>query len=114
MRNEQNKNVDVNGIVHFENHLVIFMKSIERSVNLHLEFWRELLEESPDIEKLQIVGSRITNTIEDAKHSFKSLSLIRQNNIRSLLIFGNFMKEVRSQSLHHRLRQPCLPILCRW
>lgn len=52
MRNEQNKNVDVNGIVHFENMLVFFLKSIERSVNLHLEFWRELLEDNPDIEKL--------------------------------------------------------------
>lgn len=43
------------------------MKSIETSVNLHLEFWRELLEDTPDIEKLQIVGSRITYTIEDTK-----------------------------------------------
>ncbi|KAL4464830.1 hypothetical protein ABPG74_011391 [Tetrahymena malaccensis] len=103
MRNEQNKNVDVNGIVHFENQLVVFLKSIENSVNLHLEFWRELLEESPDIEKLQIVGSRITNTIEDAKTCFNNLCSIRQNNIRSLLIYGNFIKEVVNDEIESQV-----------
>lgn len=107
--NEASKNVDVNGIVHFENQLVIFVKSIETSVSLHLEFWRELLEDAPDIEKLQVVGGRLSKSIEHAKHFFKMLCFIRQSNIRALLIFGNFLKEVRtlpppstfSVHLHH-------------
>ncbi|EGR31957.1 PAS domain S-box family protein [Ichthyophthirius multifiliis] len=94
MRNEQNKDVDVNGIVHYEGQFVKFIKSLEISVNMHLEFWRELLEESPDVEKLQIIGSRITYTIEDVQQCYSTLCLIRQNNIRSLLIYGYFVKNI--------------------
>jgi hypothetical protein len=39
----------VNIIVVFQNKFVSFLSYIEKSVNLHLEFWRELLEENPDI-----------------------------------------------------------------
>jgi len=52
LRNSENKGVDVNVIVQFQNKFVIFLSSIEKSVTLHMEFWRELLEENPDIQKL--------------------------------------------------------------
>ena len=49
----ENQGVDVNMIVEFQNKLAIFQNAIENAVNLHLDFWRELLEENPDIQKLQ-------------------------------------------------------------
>lgn len=64
MRTSENKGVDVNIIVVFQNKFVIFLGHIDRSVTLHMEFWRELLEENPDIQKLQSLGSKITNTVE--------------------------------------------------
>lgn len=30
---------------------------------LHLEFWGKLLDESPDISKIILLGSKITNTV---------------------------------------------------
>lgn len=48
----QNKGIDVNVVVYFQNHLVKFIKKIEESVDLYIEFWSELLEENPDIIKL--------------------------------------------------------------
>ena len=36
-KSQENKAVDVNQIVHFQNKFVVFQNSIEKSVNLHLE-----------------------------------------------------------------------------
>lgn len=38
-----------------------------------MEFWRELLEENPDIQKLQSLGSKITNTVESTNDFYKKL-----------------------------------------
>ena len=51
-RNSESKGVDVNIIVHFQNRFVQFQSVIEKAVELHLDFWRELLENNPDIQKL--------------------------------------------------------------
>lgn len=84
----------MNTTVHFENQYVVFSKAIEKSVEMHLEFWRELLDDNPDILKLQILGSKITSTIEDVDLQFKKLCEINANNIRSLQNYGFFLKEV--------------------
>ena len=88
------KGVDVNAIVEFENKLVIFQTVIEKAVNLHLEFWRELLEETPDIQKLQILGSKITSIVEETNQFYKRLNESNQNHLRCLEIYGNFLKEI--------------------
>lgn len=63
-------------------------------MNLHLDFWRELLEESPDIQKLQSLGSKITNAVDTTKDQFKKLMEMNSNHIKCLEIYGNFLKEV--------------------
>ena len=49
LKTVESKGVDVNQLVNFQNKFVVFQSALEKSVNLHLEFWRELLEENPDI-----------------------------------------------------------------
>lgn len=92
--NNETKGVDVNIIVHFQNRFVGFQTVIEKSVNLHLEFWRELLEENPDIQKLQNLGSKITNTVEETSDIFKKLNEMNPNHVRCLDIYGNYLKEI--------------------
>ena len=93
-RNSDMKGIDVNVIVNFQNKFVEFQSSIEKSVNLHLEFWRELLEESPDIQKLQLHGSKITNNVEITTEQFKKLNEINPNHLKCLHIYGNFLKDI--------------------
>lgn len=93
-RNSEQKGVDVNIIVVFQNKFVVFLGSIEKSVNLHLEFWRELLEENPDIQKLQQLGSKITNTVENTNDLFKRLNDMNPNHIKCLEIYGNFLRDI--------------------
>jgi len=37
-----------------------FQTGIDKSVYLHLDFWKELLEENPEIQKIENMGSKIT------------------------------------------------------
>jgi hypothetical protein len=94
LRNAESRGVDVNVIVHFQNKFVLFQSAIEKSVNLHLDFWRELLEENPDIQKLQNLGSKITNTVETTAEQYKKLNEMNPNHIRCLEIYGNFLKDI--------------------
>jgi len=94
-----NKSVNVNQIVHFQNNFVVFLSAIEKSVTLHLEFWRENLEEVPDIQKLQNLGSKITNTVEEATDLYNKLNSNNQTpHIKCLEIYGNFLKEIVNDS----------------
>ncbi len=47
-------------IVKFEEKLEQFCKTLEKSINLHIDFWKELIDENPDILKLQLLGTKIT------------------------------------------------------
>ena len=94
IRNSESKGMDVNIIVHFQNRFVEFQSAIEKSVLFHLDFWRELLEENPDIQKLQGLGSKITNNVEVTSEMFKKLNEMNPNNIKCLQIYGNFLKDI--------------------
>lgn len=63
-------------------------------MNLHLEFWRELLEDNPDISKLQGLGSRITSSLDSSEESFNKLMNINNNHIKCLEIYGYFLKDI--------------------
>jgi len=92
--NAESKGVEVNTIVQFQNKFVDFTGYIERAVVLHLEFWGKLLDESPDISKIILLGSKITNTVALVTKTFSSLQEINPNHIACLEIYGNFLKEV--------------------
>lgn len=99
IRASETKGIDVNVIVHFQNKFVQFQYAIEKSVDLHLDFWRELLEDNPDIQKLQTLGSKITNTVESTGVQFKKLNELNPNNIKMLQIYGNFLKDIVNDDL---------------
>jgi len=93
-RNSETKGVDVNIIVYFQNKFVEFQAIIEKAVELHLDFWRELLEANPDIQKLQGLGSHITHSVEETAEQFRRLNDINPNHIKMLQIYGNFLKDI--------------------
>ncbi len=99
IRTSETKGIDVNNIVEFQNEFVQFQSSIEKSVDLHLDFWRELLEDNPDNQKLQTLGSKITNTVETTGLQFRRLNGINPNNIKMLQIYGNFLKDIVNDDL---------------
>ena len=47
--------------------MIFFTNTLEKSINQYLDFWRELLEENPDIDKLQTLGGEISRNSVDIK-----------------------------------------------
>lgn len=80
--------------MNFQNFYIHFEAAIEKSVNLHLEYWRELQEENPDVGKLQQLGSFITLSIDDSENLYERLLRINNNHLKTLEIFGNFLMHV--------------------
>jgi hypothetical protein len=73
---------------------VNFLQRIQTSVNFHLEFWNKLLEETPDVQKLLLLGSKITNTVEKVSEEFTKLEEMNPNHIKCLQSYGYFLKEI--------------------
>ncbi|EGR33302.1 PAS domain S-box family protein [Ichthyophthirius multifiliis] len=90
----EGKSVDVNKIVLFQKEFINFQHLIARSVQLHLDFWRELLEENPEIQKIQQTGQQITQTVEQVNEKFQKLKEIYSQHIKCLEIYGNFLKNI--------------------
>jgi PAS domain S-box-containing protein len=93
-KTSETKGIDVNIIVHFQNMFVAFQAALENAVELHLDFWRELLEANPGIYKLQSLGSMITHSVEEISERYKKLNDINPNHIKMLQSYGQFLKNI--------------------
>jgi hypothetical protein len=58
-RHNEKKSVNINKFFEFNNLVVKFEERIAKCVNYHIEFWKELVESSIDISKLEKFGSTI-------------------------------------------------------
>jgi hypothetical protein len=58
-RHNEKKSVHINKFFEFNNLVVKFEERIAKCVNYHIEFWKELVESSIDISKLEKFGSTI-------------------------------------------------------
>lgn len=92
--NNEMGTMDVNQMVQFQNMFVVFTDTIKTAVKLHLDFWRELTEENPDIKKLEGLGSGITKIVEDSRKQFEQMNDLNSNHHKCLEMFGRFLKEV--------------------
>ena len=56
-----------------QSHLKQCRINIEKSANLHLEFWSQLSEESPDLGKISEIGSKINLVNKLADEQWRKL-----------------------------------------
>jgi hypothetical protein len=54
-------------------------QSIEKSALLHMEFWSQLGEDTPDIGKLEVLGTRTINSIRDVQEKWNKLMKVAPN-----------------------------------
>jgi len=98
IRNSNLRGADVNIIVHFQEKFVVFQNEIGKSVNMQLNFWRELEQATPNVQQLLLLGSKITVQAETVKDSYSQLCAINPNHIRTLKIYGNFLKDIMNDN----------------
>ena len=93
-KEKTNNQVDVLSVINFQNKFVLFLTAIENAVNFHLEFWRELMEESPDIQKLHGLGTAITTSLEITSILYVKLYEINPTHIRLLETYSSFLRDI--------------------
>ncbi len=98
IRNTDSRGIDVNSIVHFQEAFLLLQNNIGKVVNLQLDYWRELEQTSPSVQKLLLLGSKITISTDHVRDSYNKLYEINSGNIRMLKMYGNFLKDIINDS----------------
>ena len=100
-RHNEKKSVNINKFFEFNNLVVLFEERIARCVNFHIEFWKELTENSIDTGKLEKFGSTIISEKEKTKETFDELCLMNPNNCNALKLYGFFLRNVANDESQH-------------
>jgi PAS domain S-box-containing protein len=87
-------NVNVVKVIEFQNKFVLFLAAIENAVVFHQDFWLELVEESPDIQKLHMLGTNITNSLELTASLYKKLNDLNPTHLRLLELYSSFLRDI--------------------
>ena len=68
--------------------------NIEKVSLLHFEFWNHLLEDSPDLGRLQDIGKKIDDSVKVVEYYWAQMQLIYPNTAKALKLYATFMIEV--------------------
>ena len=96
MEGDQDEHVDLVGMIASENFQMNAEEFMVKSANLHKEFWMELREDKPDLKKLNLVGSRVTTAINNAKDYWNRLQKYSPTT-QFLKIYGKFLIEIQNE-----------------
>lgn len=91
---ENNDNSDIVSVIALQNHMGLLEEYMKLSANLHKEFWAELKEEQPELRKLNIIGSRISKAVNEARDNFSKMQKIKSDVPQALKVFGTFLVNV--------------------
>jgi PAS domain S-box-containing protein len=94
-KNEANQGgMDVVSEMTFHNQLRQIQANIEKSTLLYMEFWSQLTEETPDLAKLNDIGSKINASIQTVEENWAKLLKVNPNNVNAIKLYGKFLLEI--------------------
>ena len=71
--------------------MTITLPNFRISALHHKVFWEELMEDYPDLKKLNQIGEQISNIVHEAKKHFRDLQNIDLNMAEIMKIYANFL-----------------------
>ncbi|KAL4432303.1 hypothetical protein ABPG74_011062 [Tetrahymena malaccensis] len=77
-----------------QNHLKQCRQNVEKSANLHMEFWSQLSEDSPDLGKLSEIGYKINVVNSLASEQWNKLQQTDSNVPSMMRLYAKFMIEI--------------------
>jgi len=93
-KNEGGIGLDVVSELAFKTHLMQCQSNIEKSAMLHMEFWSQLSEDNPDLNKLNEFGVKIHSSVNSVEDIWAKLQKISPNMPKSMKLFGKFLTEI--------------------
>ena len=61
---------------------------------LHMEFWSQLSEDNPDLNKLNDFGVKIHNSVTSVEDHWAKLQKISPNMPKAMKLYGKFLMEI--------------------
>lgn len=86
--------IDLFRIFEFKNAFSTFQIEIGKTVKLQQEFWSELIDETPNIQKLISLASTLTKKFEELEVQFNSLGLYEVNSHEYLHLYSTFLRDI--------------------
>ncbi|CAD8203560.1 unnamed protein product [Paramecium pentaurelia] len=93
-QNENMGNLDVATELAFQNHMRSFQNKIERATLMHMDFWSQLQEDSPDLGKMNDIGAKINLSITQVEELWNKMQKMTQNLPKAMRLYGKFIIEV--------------------
>ena len=59
-----------------------------------MEFWSQLGEDTPDIGKMEMVGTRAINSIHEVSERWKKLMKVAPGHQKSSRLYGRYLMEI--------------------
>ncbi|CAD8126295.1 unnamed protein product [Paramecium sonneborni] len=94
VQNESFGNLDIASELAFQNNMKQFQNNIERATLMHMDFWSQLQEESPDLGKMNEIGSKINLAILQVEDLWNKMSKLTQNLPKAMRLYAKFIIEV--------------------
>ncbi|KRX02121.1 PAS domain [Pseudocohnilembus persalinus] len=88
---DQNENLNE---LSLQNHILQCRMNIERSSNLHVEFWSQLSEDIPDLGKLSEIGHQIAQINQKIDEQWNKLIKISNNIPNMMRLYAKFHTEI--------------------
>ncbi|CDW77649.1 UNKNOWN [Stylonychia lemnae] len=89
-----NGDIDVVGKLAYESAQQQLKESILKSSNLHFEFWNQLLNERPDIDRLNLIGQRISRSIRQIDELWDTLQKINAYQLKTSQLYAQFLMNI--------------------
>lgn len=75
----EDNTTDLIELIRFDNHISLCEEAMLQVARLHKEFWTQLKEETPELKKLNTLGSRITKTVNTVRENYAEISKINSS-----------------------------------
>ncbi|CAD8125809.1 unnamed protein product [Paramecium sonneborni] len=93
-QNESFGNLDIASELAFQNNMRQFQNKIERATLMHMDFWSQLQEDSPDLGKMNEIGYKINLAILQVEDLWNKMQKLTQNLPKAMRLYAKFIIEV--------------------
>ncbi|CAK82690.1 unnamed protein product (macronuclear) [Paramecium tetraurelia] len=93
-QNENFGNLDVASELAFQNYMKSFQNKIERATLMHMDFWSQLQEDSPDLGKMNDIGAKINLAIIQVEELWNKMQKMTSNLPKAMRLYAKFIIEV--------------------
>ena len=94
IRKKESSGLDVMNLMNFQKHYADFNNKVSKAFDYYFEFWSQLASEKPILQLIKTLGTKINSTNDEIKEAFDQLLDVNSNQVKTILLYGNYMKLV--------------------